>query len=300
MQAGSGPSGARGLAPSRGGAGPGRCESGPGGARTRTLARAARRGGGRGAAAAEPEGGEAGGGEEERRRGGTRRRCGGGSSGAESPAPRCPAGLRQRRRRPAPGEAAGAVRAGEWGAGARWARRGLPAALAGPGASAAASAAQVSPGPVPTARRRPQRGARRWDPAGNGVAPAGRGRMTGLTPLAGWASGQGLPTAPLTRRHASRSRGGLGGRAPGLAGRRGMASSTLLSLDPAERLVAKTTWGLSGQDRGKRWTGSSEWELADTERANRIIKTNFLPGWVRTSSHLLVDRGPGRPRISEV
>lgn len=187
--------------------------------------------------------------EEGRRRGGTCRRCGGGSSGAESPAPRCPAGLRQRRRHPAPGEAAGAVRAGEWGAGARWARRGLPAALAGPGASAAASAAQVNPGPVPTARRRPQRGARRWDPAGNGVAPAGRGRMTGLTPLAGWASGQGLPTAPLTHRHASRSRGGLGGRAPGLAGRRGMASWTLLSLDPAERLVARPRGACPGRTR---------------------------------------------------
>lgn len=69
---------------------------------------------------------------------------------------------------------------------------------------------------------------------------------------------------------------------------------------PSGAASSQTTWGLSGQDTGKRWTGSSEWELADTERANRIIKTNFLPGWVRTSSHLLVDRGPGRPRISEV
>lgn len=33
-----------------------------------------------------------------------------------------------------------------------------------------------------------------------------------------------------------------------------------------------------------------DWELADTERANGIKKTNFLPGRVRTSSHRLVER----------
>ena len=187
----------------------GRCERRPGGARTRTLGRAACRGGGRGRRRRRG-GGRGGEGGRRRSSSSTRRGCssgggGGGSSssggGGESPAPRGPAGLRQRRRRPGPGEAAeggcvlvsGAPRSGGRPGGSR--SRPRPRGERGqehhPG----------EPGLVRTARLRPQRTAQRWDPAGCRVAPApaDRGRMTRLTPPAGWASGQGPPTAPLTR-----------------------------------------------------------------------------------------------------
>lgn len=75
--------------------------------------------------------------------------------------------------------------------------------------------------------------------------------MTGLTPLAGWAGGQGLPTAPLTRR-------------PRLAERRGAAlldspaaggwPPRPFELQTQRAASSQTTWGLSEQDTGKQWT----------------------------------------------
>lgn len=250
------------------------------------LWRGRRGAGGRGAAA-EPEG----------RRGGRR----GGEAEGHSPG-----GRRQQRR----GACARCRRCGEGGGAPRQVRppgaRALVSGARGgegggsrrprqPGASAAAKRRPGEPGPV-RCRHRPGAGAR--VPGGQqGGAWRAAGRMTGLAPLAGWASGQGLPTAPLTRRHASRSRGGLGAYAPGLAGRRGMASSTLLSFRPSGAFSSQTaTWGLVRAGHGKAVDGSSEWELADTDRANRIIKDKLPPGWVRTSSHLLVDQ---RPRALE-
>lgn len=160
VQAGAGPSGARGLAPWRGGADQGDARSGPGGARTRTLARAARaRGGGRGRRRRRPEGGEAGGGEEEaeRRHSPEMRRR---QQRRESPAPRCPAGLRQRRRRPRQVRPPGPCALVSGARGPGGARRGSRLPSPAPG-QCGRERRPDSPGPVPTARRRPQRGARR-------------------------------------------------------------------------------------------------------------------------------------------
>ena len=133
-------------------------------------------------------------------------------------------------------------------------------------------------------------------------APAGRGRMTRLTPLAGWASGRGLSTAPLTRRRASRSLGDLRGSAPGLAGRRGTASLTPLSLDPTDRLEARPRGACPGRTRESSGPDlQSDRELAHTE-SKWDYKDKFPPrlGQNQFSSPCREMLASSRPRISEV
>lgn len=137
--------------------------------------------------------------------------------------------------------------AGEWGSGARWAGRGLPAAGACPGGERGRERRPGEPGRVRTPRLRPQRRAPRWGPEGGreAPAPAGRRGMTRLTPLAGWA----LPTAPPTWEGTTRSPGGPRESASGPAGRRGMASLTPLSLDSVDRLEARPRGACPGRTR---------------------------------------------------
>lgn len=176
--------------------------------------------------------------------------------------------------------------------------RGLPAAGACPGVSAAASTAQVSPG-----RSRPP-GSGRSSARGGGTqraggreapAPAGRRGMTRLTPLAGWV----LPAAPLTYGRATRSPGGPGESASGPAGRRGMAFLTPLSLDPTDRLEARPRGACRGrtQEGGGRESFGVTGNSQIPKGQNRIEKANFFPGWVRTSSQNLAEgcSPPGSP-----
>lgn len=78
---------------------------------------------------------------------------------------------------------------------------------------------------------------------------------------------------------------------------------TPLSLDPSDRLEARPRGACPGRTRESGGPDlQGDWEFADTERANRIEKTNFLPGQVRTSSLALWRDAPlrGLPRGSEV